>query len=84
MKGLFLILVGLGLSACAVDPYWHGASRKEPAPSLTSEELVWSRDTARQLAFRPRGGASLPESVELPLAKEKGVDVEALIKRLEP
>ena len=84
MKGVLIILIGLGISACSVDPYWRGVSREEPAPSLTSAELVWSRETARQLAFRPQGGESLAESVEMPLTNDKKVDVKAFIQELEP
>ena len=84
MNGFLFILISLTVSACAVDPYFHGGHVEEPAPSLSSDARVWSRDTAQQVAFRPRGGAVLPVSFEIPLAKDNGVEVKTLIHQLEP
>ena len=39
------------------------------------------------MAYRPRGGAMIPDAFEIPIIKEKGVkrvDVKPFIQRLEP
>lgn len=84
---ILLFLMSVWLSACATDPYFHGERPDLSAPSLSSEEYIWSRDTAQKLAYRPRGGAVISDEFEIPVIKEQGVkyvDVKTLIKRLEP
>ena len=84
---MFLLLMSVGVAACATDPYFDGTRPDESAPSLSSAELIWSRDTAQQIVYRPRGGAEIPDAFEIPIVKEKGVkrvDVKTFIQRLEP
>ena len=80
---VLLLLMSLLVSACAVDPYFHGQRAAGSAPSLASAELIWSRDTAQKLAYRPRGGAVISDDFAIPLVNKKGVDVKTLINRLE-
>ena len=84
MIRFIVVLVGLLIGACAVDPYFHSGRSDVADPSLSSQELVWSRDTAQKLADRPQGGEKCTERFEIPLDSDQGVDVKALIKRLEP
>ena len=87
MKAIILVLMSLGVCACATDPYFRGEQPEASAPSLSSAERIWLRHTAQQIAYRPRGGALIPSEFEIPIVKEEGVkrvDVKTFIQRLEP
>ena len=86
MKATIVVLMSLGMFACATDPYFRGEQPEASAPSLSSAERIWLRRTAQQIAYRPRGGAVIPEAFEIPMVKQKGVkrvEVKTFIQRLE-